>query len=66
MALNEDKKKLWETVLDKNKILKKEKEEIPQDPRTKIDQIYEQLEIDKHYEEVRKEKGEPEEEKPLC
>jgi len=66
MSLDEEKKKLWETVLDKNKILKKDEEELPRDPRSQIDKIYEQLDIDKQYEEARREKGETDEEKPLC
>lgn len=67
MSLDEEKKKkLWETVLDKNKILKKGEDDLPNDPRVQIDKVYEQLDIDKQYEEARREKGDPPEEKPLC
>ena len=66
MSLDEEKKKLWKSVLDKNKILKKEEDEPPKDPRSQVDKVYEQLDIDKQYEEARRGKGDPPEEKPLC
>ena len=66
MSLDEEKKKLWKSVFDKSRIVKNKEDEPPQDPRSQVDKVYEQLDIDKQYEDARKEKGDLPEEKPLC
>ena len=66
MPLDEEKKKLWKSILDKSRIVKNKEDEPPPDLRSQIDKVYEQLDIDKQYEDGRKEKGDPPEEKPLC
>ena len=66
MPLDEEKKKLWKSALDKSRIVKNKEDESPQDHRSQIDKVYKQLDIDKQYEDARKKKGDPPEEKPLC
>lgn len=58
MSEDEKKKQLWQSVLAGKSFLKKEDSGSPPGIKSKIDKAYEELEIEKRYEQVRKEGGE--------
>ncbi|MCF8719929.1 hypothetical protein [Nitrospina gracilis] len=57
MAENEKKKQLWQSVLADKSFVKKEDSEPRPGIKSKIDKVYDELEIDKRYEEVRETEG---------
>jgi len=55
MSEDGKKKQLWQSVLSDKSFLKKEDTPEPSDIKSKIDKVYDELEIDKRYEQVQEE-----------
>lgn len=54
MSENEKKTQLWESVLAEKSFLKKKDDTAPApDIKSKIDKVYDELEIEKRYEQIR-------------
>jgi hypothetical protein len=61
IVMSEDgkKKQLWQSVLADKSFLKKEDSGSPSNIKSKIDKVYNELEIDRRYEQVREEEDGP-------
>ncbi|CCQ89460.1 hypothetical protein NITGR_1050023 [Nitrospina gracilis 3/211] len=57
MSGNEKKKQLWQSVLADKSFVKKDASESGAGIKSKIDKVYDELEIDKRYQEVRETEG---------